>query len=106
MLLHSSFEVSTQHPCLKGHFTNHPIVPGVVLLEYVERFILTELTQWKIIELKQIKFIAKVLPAEMIKIQVNLDKLKSHQIITFNLQKIIENNALVVATGTFKLSVI
>ncbi len=106
MLLQSNFQISAQHPCLKGHFKNQPIVPGVVLLEQVEHFIRIELTQWKIIELKQVKFIAKVLPDENIEVQLHLEKLKSLQTITFNLQKTAEGTTFIVATGKFKLSVI
>ncbi|VAW49517.1 hypothetical protein MNBD_GAMMA03-1931 [hydrothermal vent metagenome] len=106
MLLHTHFKISAQHPCLKGHFNNHPIVPGVVLLEQVESFTLTELMQWKIIELKQVKFIATVLPEERIEIEINLDKLNTHQVITFNLRNTLKDNTTLVATGKFQLSLI
>lgn len=31
------FQISATHPCLKGHFPDKPIVPGVVILDLVRQ---------------------------------------------------------------------
>ena len=31
-----SYKIMKNHPCLVGHFPNNPIVPGVVILDYLQ----------------------------------------------------------------------
>ncbi|MGH8556945.1 MAG: hypothetical protein ACRESZ_05680 [Methylococcales bacterium] len=33
--VHRQFQISSEHPCLKGHFPDEPVVPGVVILDMV-----------------------------------------------------------------------
>lgn len=102
MQLTDSFQISAQHPCLPGHFPNHPIVPGVVLLEQVEKLIQQHLPDWAITELNQAKFIETVLPEEQIEITVDTSKLAEKGSITFQLLNLQTQNR--VASGKASLS--
>lgn len=88
MQLTDVFLISAQHPCLTGHFPNNPIVPGVVLLEKVERLLTQQLTTWTIIELKHVKFLKTVLPEERIEITIDTNHLTNNQTVSFNLYNI------------------
>lgn len=102
MQLFDSFQIAAQHPCLSGHFPNHPIVPGVVLLEQVEKLIQQHLSNWTVTELNQAKFIETVLPEEQIEITVDTSKLADKGTITFELLKLQTQKR--VATGKASLS--
>lgn len=68
LLLRTS--ISPKHPTLPGHFPEHPIVPGVVLLELIE----TLLAQngYRVNACPQVKFLAQVAPGEPLDIKVDL----------------------------------
>jgi 3-hydroxyacyl-[acyl-carrier-protein] dehydratase len=53
-------KVSKDHPCLKGHFPNNPIVPGVLILQLV----IQSLPRHKHFNAPQIKFINPLKPEE------------------------------------------
>ncbi len=102
MIAINSFKIPAQHPCLQGHFPNHPIVPGVVLLEHIDTMLQKHLTDWKITELIQVKFLQLVLPEDVIQLYVNSSKLESHHSIEFQLIHI--ETQVRVAIGTLKLT--
>ena len=54
------FAIPATHPSLPGHFPNHPIVPGVVLLEALLACLPPGLT------LLSAKFTAPVLPGDIV----------------------------------------
>jgi 3-hydroxyacyl-[acyl-carrier-protein] dehydratase len=64
-------EVPAGHPSLPGHFPGHPIVPGVLLLEYV----LDAARAWRgpaarLAGLPAIKFLSPLQPAERFDIRL------------------------------------
>ena len=53
-------KVNKNHPCLKGHFPNNPIVPGVLILQLV----IQSLPRHQCYKAPQIKFINPLKPEE------------------------------------------
>jgi len=102
MQLIGSFQIPAQHPCLSGHFPEHPIVPGVVLLEQVEKLLKQHLPEWAILEVSQTKFLEVALPDEEIEISFDTSKLMSHENITFQLIHPLSSKK--VASGKLQLS--
>jgi 3-hydroxymyristoyl/3-hydroxydecanoyl-(acyl carrier protein) dehydratase len=99
-----SFKIPAQHPCLPGHFPGRPIVPGVVLLEFVEKIVKKYFSEWEITELNQVKFLQPVLPEELLELSVDSSRLESHHSTLFQLINI--KNQSRVATGKLKLTVV
>jgi 3-hydroxymyristoyl/3-hydroxydecanoyl-(acyl carrier protein) dehydratase len=61
-----SFSVSADHPCLPGHFTSGPIVPGVVLLDEAFALILATRRDQTVVGLPSVKFVRPVLPGQCV----------------------------------------
>ncbi len=62
---HKQINISSDHPSLAGHFPGNPVVPGVVILDYVRQCI----EQWKHFSvetsnLKSVKFLSPLLMNE------------------------------------------
>lgn len=58
---HSSTRViDSEHPSLAGHFPGHPIVPGVVILDEVMRFV--EQCGYDVTTIPNSKFLRPLLP--------------------------------------------
>jgi acyl-coenzyme A synthetase/AMP-(fatty) acid ligase len=60
------------HPALPGHFPGRPIVPGVLLLASVEEML--RQVGLRVVECKQAKFLAPVLPDQVVTIRVDFDQ--------------------------------
>jgi len=65
--------IAKDHPCLAGHFPNNPIVPGVVILDYVLMG-LFELYGRTSLKLSSVKFKSRLLSEESAKIEYQIIK--------------------------------
>lgn len=55
--------VAPDHPCLPGHFPEHPLVPGVLMLEHVARALRAWRNQ-RLARVREVKFLAPLHPQE------------------------------------------
>ena len=60
------------HPVFTGHFPGHPIVPGVLLLDWVQAAIEAELGQ-RLQELTEAKFHSPATPADALALELEYD---------------------------------
>jgi len=90
------YYIDKTHPCLAGHFPNNPIVPGVVILNYVEQQIIQSLPDYQIKSLSQAKFLQPLTPDEIFFITL---KQVSNSHIKFTC---IRNDSVIV-TGSFSI---
>lgn len=70
--LEFSFSVSADHPSLAGHFPQHPIVPGVLILDHVLSN-LQRATGRRVICLRQVKFTTAMRPQEQAHVRCEVD---------------------------------
>ena len=93
----SAFSVPASHPSLPGHFPGTPVVPGVVVLDLVLR----AASEWQqhpvsVSGLKQVKFLAPLLPDERADVALDLADKALHFRVARGEQ--------VIAQGTFVLA--
>jgi len=60
----ATFVIPPDHPALPGHFPGNPIVPGVLVLEYVQRSLEARIGPLRLTGLRQVKFLAPLAPGE------------------------------------------
>lgn len=75
--LGTSFIIPGDHPCLKGHFPSHPIVPGVVILDEVAGLVTKMRPESRISAVTQVKFLSPLLPGEVCEIRLSHGKAAS-----------------------------
>lgn len=56
--------ISENHPCLAGHFPERPIVPGVVLLDWVRKLLTEHDSRIQIATIAQVKFHSPLSPEQ------------------------------------------
>jgi len=87
------YTIAATHPCFAGHFPNNPVVPGVVVLDYVRQL----LSQWqptlRIKTLRQAKFLQPLYPEQVF--SIHLQQL-TEQMIKFECRR--DEQQLVVGT--------
>jgi len=71
--IHKQINISSDHPSLDGHFPGNPVVPGVVIIDYVRQCI----EQWKhcfvdASSLKSVKFLSPVLMSDVSSQSLNI----------------------------------
>ncbi len=75
----ASFRIAASHPALPGHFPGYPVVPGVVLLDRVA----AALENWRgarISVMRQIKFLAPLLPEQEAELRLENSDVSSESI--------------------------
>lgn len=60
----TTFVIPPDHPALPGHFPGNPIVPGVLVLEHVQRSLQACIGPLHLTGLPQVKFLAPLAPGE------------------------------------------
>ncbi len=90
---HETRRIARDHPALPGHFPGQPVVPGVVLLDWVA----AALGRWRgqrIVALAQVKFLRPLLPEQDAGLVLSDAGKSIHFIIT--------SAAATVASGSFE----
>lgn len=63
--------IPATHPSLPGHFPGQPVVPGVVILDAVQRAIEAASGELPALKLPQVKFMQPLLPGEDALIEID-----------------------------------
>ncbi|WP_233840586.1 hydroxymyristoyl-ACP dehydratase [Dyella sp. 2HG41-7] len=66
----TTFCVTSEHPCLPGHFPGQPLVPGVILLEHVANA-LRDWRNQRIARIGEAKFLAPLRPGETAELELS-----------------------------------
>ena len=56
--------ISSEHPCLPGHFPGNPIVPGVVTLNLLFEQLQRDFPGWEPVGIRKLKFLQPLLPQQ------------------------------------------
>ena len=69
MSIESVIRIEKSHPALPGHFPGDPLIPGVVILDHVERTLAAALGEGGIVGLTAIKFVNPLRPGQALTIR-------------------------------------
>ena len=68
MAVAGRFAVAADHPSLPGHFPGRPVVPGVVLLDYVAALVLREHSGRRVGGFAAVRFVRPVRPGDVVEV--------------------------------------
>lgn len=66
--------VPAKHPSYAGHFPENPIVPGALLLQWLQISVEQALPGWSVVEVPSAKFLAEVKPGDQLNISARFDE--------------------------------
>lgn len=66
--------VPAEHPSYAGHFPGNPIVPGALLLQWLQVSVEQSLPGWNVVEAPSAKFLAEVKPGNQLNISARFDE--------------------------------
>ena len=64
------FSINADHPALPGHFPGNPIVPGVVILDYILAAVTAALPAYQVSGVRKLKFLRTLLPNQTCDVEV------------------------------------
>ncbi len=70
----TTLAVPSHHPSYAGHFPGHPVVPGALLLQWLQSRAETSLPGWQLLEVPSVKFQAEVAPGETLTVEGPFDE--------------------------------
>jgi 3-hydroxyacyl-[acyl-carrier-protein] dehydratase len=94
-MIATTFQISTAHPSLPGHFPGQPVVPGVVLLDRLAAEVERSLNA-RLRKLPQVKFMRPLKPGESARLTLDFTAPTG--------RFVIECGGDVVAKGTFEVN--
>jgi 3-hydroxymyristoyl/3-hydroxydecanoyl-(acyl carrier protein) dehydratase len=69
-----SFVIDTDHPALAGHFPDHPVVPGVMIIDRVLDAVATSWPAVHVKGIRKMKFLRPLLPQQVCEVQLSEPK--------------------------------
>ena len=63
-----------EHPVYAGHFPGNPVVPGALLLQWLQTCVEQALPGWYVVEVPSSKFLGQVKPGDQLKITASFDE--------------------------------
>jgi 3-hydroxyacyl-[acyl-carrier-protein] dehydratase len=70
--LHLELQIPEQHPCYAGHFPGNPIVPGALLLQWIQNLVLEQCPRQQVTAVPAVKFLSMVKPGSCLAIDIDL----------------------------------
>lgn len=62
--------IAVDHPALPGHFPGNPIVPGVVILDYILDAAAAALPAYRVTGIRKLKFLRPLAAAQVCEVQL------------------------------------
>jgi 3-hydroxymyristoyl/3-hydroxydecanoyl-(acyl carrier protein) dehydratase len=64
-------QIPAVHPCFDGHFPGNPLVPGALLLQWIQALVEEQFPGRQIAEVRSMKFLAPVLPGTHLGVEID-----------------------------------